>query len=411
MEKPSLIGQMKSYPKQFWVANTIEIFERMAWYGWFTVMALYVTGSVETGGLGFSTETRGALQAIVPFFLYLMPVFTGALADRYGFKRTFIIAFLVMIVAYYLLGQFTSLPAFFLAFMFVALGAALFKPVVVGTVAKVTNDSNSATGFGIFYMMVNIGGFVGPIVAGVVRGWGWRYVFVACSFWALVNLVLVLTLYKEPLHRQRGPAHRVVPEGARQHGRGARERAFLHRHLRGARGADGGQPADLAFHLLPLQLVAALRGLRGGLADPELRLGHGASRRERAAGEGGRAQEEPAAEADVLQQLALRPVPAHHVRLLDELQPDLLHDARVHPRLRGDPSGDRGRGVDLRQERPERSDGRPGEPRCHDQSVRARGDRERRAGARRAGVPGRRAGRRRTGCPRRSSTRCPGACC
>ena len=97
--KPGFAAQIKSFPAAFWVANTMEIFERMSWYGWFTVMALYVTGSVETGGLGFSTETRGALQAIVPFFLYLFPVFTGALADRYGFKKTFITAYLVMIVS------------------------------------------------------------------------------------------------------------------------------------------------------------------------------------------------------------------------------------------------------------------------------------------------------------------------
>jgi len=197
-QTPSFLAQIKSYPAQFWVVNTMEIFERMSWYGWFTVMALYVTGSVATGGLGFSTETRGALQAIVPFFLYLLPVFTGALADRYGFKKSFIVAYLVMIVSYYMLGQFTTLPTFFVAFMFVAVGAAIFKPVVVGTVAKVTDDSNSATGFGIFYMMVNIGGFVGPIVAGIVRGWGWEYVFVACSAWAGVNLLIVLTLYREP---------------------------------------------------------------------------------------------------------------------------------------------------------------------------------------------------------------------
>jgi len=210
--KTPFLAQIKSYPAQFWVANTMEIFERMSWYGWFTVMALYVTGSVATGGLGFSTETRGALQAIVPFFLYLLPVFTGAIADRYGFKKSFIVAYMVMIVAYYMLGQFTTLPTFFLAFMFVAVGAAIFKPVVVGTVAKVTDDSNSATGFGIFYMMVNIGGFVGPIVAGIVRGWGWEYVFVACSVWAGVNLLIVLTLYREPeaSHEQRSGSFRRV---------------------------------------------------------------------------------------------------------------------------------------------------------------------------------------------------------
>ena len=196
--RPGFGAQLKSYPAAFWVANTMEIFERMSWYGWFTVMPLYVTGTVATGGLGFSEETRGTLQAIVPCLLYLMPVLTGALADRYGFKRMFIIAYLVMIVSYYLLGQFHTLPAFFLAFTFVAVGAAIFKPVVVGTVARVTDASNSSTGFGIFYMMVNIGGFVGPIVAGVVRGWGWDKVFVACSAWAAVNLVIALLFYKQP---------------------------------------------------------------------------------------------------------------------------------------------------------------------------------------------------------------------
>ncbi|MCP4601265.1 MAG: peptide MFS transporter [Proteobacteria bacterium] len=190
--------QTKSFPSTFWVANTMEIFERLSWYGWFTVMALYVTAPPETGGLGFTTETRGMLMGVVPFFLYLMPVLTGALADRYGYKKMLIIAYLVMIVAYYLLGQFTSLPTFFMAFMFVAVGAAIFKPVVVGTIARVTDETNSAIGFGIFYMMVNVGGFLGPVVAGVVRGWSWDYVFIACSFWAFINLLIVLVFYKEP---------------------------------------------------------------------------------------------------------------------------------------------------------------------------------------------------------------------
>lgn len=197
-QKPGFVSTVASYPRAFWIANTMEIFERMSWYGWFTVMAVYVTGSVETGGLGFSTELRGALQGIVPFFLYLFPVGTGALADRYGYKKMFMIAYVVMIIAYYLLGQFTTVPTFFMAFMFVAVGAAIFKPVVVGTVARVTDDSNSATGFGIFYMMVNVGGFLGPIIAGRVRGYGWEYVFVACSGWAVVNLFIVLLFYKEP---------------------------------------------------------------------------------------------------------------------------------------------------------------------------------------------------------------------
>ncbi len=208
--KLGFFEQLKSYPHEFWVANTMEIFERLSWYGWFTVMALYVTAPPETGGLGFSTETRGNLQGIVPFFLYLLPVLTGALADRYGYKKMFIIAYLVMIVSYYSLGLFTSLPSFFMAFMFVAVGAAIFKPVVVGTVAKVTDESNSALGFGIFYMMVNVGGFLGPIVAGVVRGWSWDYVFIACSTWAFINLLIVIFFYKDPTTEAKSAERRTL---------------------------------------------------------------------------------------------------------------------------------------------------------------------------------------------------------
>jgi proton-dependent oligopeptide transporter, POT family len=198
MRKPGFVSQIRSYPSSFWVANTMDLFERMSWYGWFTVMALYVTGSVETGGLGFSTETRGALQGIVPFFAYILPILTGALADRYGYKNTLSVALPILIVSYYLLGQFTTLPGFFLAFMFVGLGCALFKPVIMGTIASVTDDSNSSTGFGIFYMIVNVGGFFGPIVVGVVRGYGWNWVFIACAGWALVNLIILLVFYREP---------------------------------------------------------------------------------------------------------------------------------------------------------------------------------------------------------------------
>jgi len=196
--KPGLFALLASFPRSFWVANTMEIFERMAWYGFFAVSSLYITGPKETGGLGFSSEQRGQIQAIVPFFLYLMPVLTGALADRYGYKKMFIIAYAAMIASYYALGQFKTMPTFLAAFMCVAVAAAIFKPVVVGTVARVTSEANSGMGFGIFYMMVNVGGFVGPIVAGVIRGMSWRYVFIASAAWAAVNLVIVLTLYKDP---------------------------------------------------------------------------------------------------------------------------------------------------------------------------------------------------------------------
>jgi len=185
-------------PRSFWIANTMEIFERMAWYGFFSVSSLYITGAVADGGLGFTSEQRGTLQGVITFILYLLPVLTGALADRFGFKKTFFIAYTIMVPAYFLLGQFTTYETFFLAFLMVAFGAATFKPVVTGTVAKCTDESNASLGWGVFYMMVNIGGLLGPIAAGVVRGWSWDYVFIASACWIGVNYIWLLIFYKEP---------------------------------------------------------------------------------------------------------------------------------------------------------------------------------------------------------------------
>jgi dipeptide/tripeptide permease len=194
-------GKMKrsKFPQSFWVANTMEIFERLAWYGFFAVSSLYITGSRAEGALGFTSEQRGLLQGIIPFILYLLPVVFGALGDRFGYKKTFIVAYSVLVPAYYLLGQFTTFGTFFMAFLFVAVGAAIFKPVVVGTVARTTDKTNSSMGFGIFYMMVNVGGFIGPVVAGYVRvHYGWDWVFVASSFWIACNFIWLFVFYKEP---------------------------------------------------------------------------------------------------------------------------------------------------------------------------------------------------------------------
>lgn len=193
------LAKRSKFKQSFWVANTMEIFERLAWYGFFAVSSLYITGSIKEGALGFTSEQRGVLQGIIPFILYLMPVVFGALGDRFGYKKTFIIAYAIMVPAYYLLGQFHTFGTFFMAFLFVAVGAAIFKPVVVGTVARTTDATNSSMGFGIFYMMVNIGGFIGPVVAGFVRvKYGWNFVFLASSFWIACNFIWLFLFYKEP---------------------------------------------------------------------------------------------------------------------------------------------------------------------------------------------------------------------
>jgi dipeptide/tripeptide permease len=176
----------------------MEISERMGWYGFYAVSTLYLTNAVADGGLGFTSEDRGVIQGLATFFLYLWPAFFGALAERYGYRRMFLASAVVMAPAYILLIAPRTFWGFLGVYFLVAVGHGMFKPVVISTIAKTTDEKTGSMGFGIFYMMVNIGGFIGPIVAGVVRGWDWKYVFWASAGWIVVMGVTCLLLYREP---------------------------------------------------------------------------------------------------------------------------------------------------------------------------------------------------------------------
>lgn len=188
----------RTFPRTFWTANTMELLERWAWYGMFMLFALYLTGSKDTGALGFSQEQKGYLMGPIVAILYFLPVITGALADRYGYRRTLIVAYIILASGYFMMGFLKSYSAMYVVFMFVAVGAALFKPVISATIAKTTNAETSSIGFGIFYMMVNIGAFIGPVVASKLRGIDWQYVFITSSMVSLANLLIVLFFFKEP---------------------------------------------------------------------------------------------------------------------------------------------------------------------------------------------------------------------
>ncbi len=188
----------KTFPNAFWIANVMEIFERMGWYGFYAVSSLYLSGAIADGGLGFSSEDRGLIQGLATFFLYLFPAVFGALADRYGFRRMFIAATLVMIPGYLLLSLPTTVGGFLGVYLLVAVGHGMFKPVVISTVAKSVTEKTGSMGFGIFYMMVNVGGWLGPMAAAVLRGWDWKYVFYASAVWSLLVGVVAILFYKEP---------------------------------------------------------------------------------------------------------------------------------------------------------------------------------------------------------------------
>jgi proton-dependent oligopeptide transporter, POT family len=191
-------GVFRNFSRAFWVANTMELFERWAWYGMFLVLPLYLTGSTDTGALGFSQAQKGLLTGTVVMILYFLPTITGAVADRYGYKKILILAYLILISGYYLMGTVRSYTAMWFVFLYLGVGAGLFKPVISATINKCTTEKTSSIGFGIYYMIVNIGAFVGPIFAAKFREISWNLVFITSASVIGINLLLVLLFFREP---------------------------------------------------------------------------------------------------------------------------------------------------------------------------------------------------------------------
>ena len=186
----------KQFPRTFWVANTIELFERWAYYGFFMLFANYLTGSSDVGGLEFTQIQKGYIMGLGTGILYFLPVLTGAIADKYGYKKILFISFLIYSSAFILLPLFSTFTGVFAMYIYLAIGAALFKPVISATIAKTTNEKTSSIGFGIFYMMVNMGAFFGPMVTLLFKS---SYILVFYISAGIIALnFLLLFFYTEP---------------------------------------------------------------------------------------------------------------------------------------------------------------------------------------------------------------------
>ncbi len=199
----SKLQVFKKYPRIFWISNLIELFERYAWYGFYMGFGLFLVGSKETGAMGFTPEQKGIIMGTGSMLLYFLPIITGAIADRVGYKKILFLAFLIYISGFFMIQNFESFGMVFLSFIWICVGGAFFKPIISAMISKTTTPETSSIGFGIFYMMVNIGGWIGPFVAGIVLGKGWNFVFLLSIASIMINLLVTFLFFKDPPRDER----------------------------------------------------------------------------------------------------------------------------------------------------------------------------------------------------------------
>jgi dipeptide/tripeptide permease len=222
-----MFNSLKGFTRAFWTANIVELLERGAYYGVFIVITLYLSRI-----LGFSDVEAGLISGVFSGGLYLLPTFTGALADKIGFKNSLLIAFTLLSLGYFGLGMLpTALESIGLVdysgdieftgiigssqrwaivpiMLVIMIGGSFIKSVITGTVAKETTEQNRAQGFSIFYMMVNIGAFSGKTIVKPLRDsmgdMGFVYINYFSTVMTLLALIMIVFFYKSSKHQGEG---------------------------------------------------------------------------------------------------------------------------------------------------------------------------------------------------------------
>ncbi len=210
--------QLRALGGVYWIANWMELVERFAYYGVRTVLPVFMVLAISAGGPELTHVQKGTIYAVWALVQSFVPIFSGAYADRYGYKLNIAASTILKITGYLVMGYCIVLAEglagqplaearrahadltyeiFFVGAMFLALGTAIFKPGVQGLIAVNMPDKSSSLGWGLFYQMVNVGGFVGPLIAGYLRVLAWEHVFVTCAVAIALNFV-PLFFFAEP---------------------------------------------------------------------------------------------------------------------------------------------------------------------------------------------------------------------
>ena len=183
----------------------MELFERLAYYGQQIVFMIYLRNK-----LGFTESEAGQLSGIFGGLIYLLPILGGTLADKWGFRRAFNIAFSILALGYFLIGSvgmtafagvYSNFNLYWLLMVFLvftAFGGSFIKPSVLGTVALTSKEETKSLGFAVYYWLVNVGAMLGPTIAYFVRdSFGNAFVYMVSSLSCFSMLIVNLLLYKE----------------------------------------------------------------------------------------------------------------------------------------------------------------------------------------------------------------------
>jgi len=182
------------HPKGLVTLFFTEMWERLSYYGMRALLVLFMTDQVINGGMGMSDADATAIYGIYTALVYLVALPGGWIADRIIGAQSAILAGGIIIMCGHFVLAIPSINTFFLGLLLVILGTGLLKPNISAILGALYSpgDHRRDAGFSIFYMGINLGGMLGPIICGALaqnQNYGWHYGFAVAGIGMLFGVI------------------------------------------------------------------------------------------------------------------------------------------------------------------------------------------------------------------------------
>jgi POT family proton-dependent oligopeptide transporter len=178
---PALDHGFFGHPRGLSTLFFTEMWERFSYYGMRAILTLYMTKTLAEGGLGFDEKYASVIYATYVSSVWYLPLVGGWLADRFlGARRAVLIGGIIIACGHYSMAV-SSVPSFYAGLILIAIGTGLLKPNISAMVGQLYSDKDERrdAGFSIFYMGINLGAFLSPIVVGFLAQHVWFRNFIA----------------------------------------------------------------------------------------------------------------------------------------------------------------------------------------------------------------------------------------
>ncbi len=193
-EQFTFVQTIRSLPSQFWLLNVLQMFEKLAYWSVLMQMSVYIAQKDIASGLNWEQSLKGIIFFFWALVQNLTPFFLGWMPDKYGRKKLLLISLTIIIISYILLGTQTTFVPFLSAILLLGFGSGLFKPALQGAIASTLNPRTSPTGWGIYFMLMNLALIAAPPISKYLKDISWDMVFYGSAAIMLLNLLATLII-------------------------------------------------------------------------------------------------------------------------------------------------------------------------------------------------------------------------